>query len=81
MSIENCNKCKAYGIICNRGGFFQRMTGLEKIVTVTKTGQKFAHDFPIETCEVVMGEVSAEEYAKLLNKYIEAQNRGLIYPL
>lgn len=57
------------------------MTGREKIVTVTKTGQKFAHDFPIETCEVVMGEVSAEEYAKLLNKYIDAQNRGLIYPL
>lgn len=81
MAVENCDKCKAFGITCERGGLFQRWTGREKIVTIEKTGQQFAHDFPIEDCEVVKGEVPAEKYAKLLIKYVDARNRGLIYPL
>ncbi|MDP3917806.1 MAG: hypothetical protein Q8Q30_01360 [Candidatus Woesebacteria bacterium] len=86
MSIENCDKCAAYGFVCKRANFIERMTGREKIVVLNDTGQKFAHTFPIETCEVVTGEVKAKKYAKTLLKYLghkrivesirEASDRG-----
>ena len=74
MTIENCDKCKAFGFTCKRANFVERLTGREKIVILTKTGQKFAHDFKIETCEVVTGEVPVKKYAKTLMKYINEQN-------
>lgn len=73
MAIENCDKCKVYGFTCKRANVIERMTGREKIVTLNKSGQKFSHDFTIETCEVVTGEVPAKKYAKLLMKIINQQ--------
>lgn len=81
MAIENCNKCEAFGFVCRRGGFFERLTGREKVVVLNDSGQEFAHDFSIETCEVVTDEVPVKKYATTLMKYINARNMGLIYPL
>ncbi|WKZ26072.1 MAG: hypothetical protein QY322_02050 [bacterium] len=68
--ITNCNLCEEYGFTCRRANLIERWTGREKIVKLNNSGQEFAHDFTIETCEVVTGEVPAKKYAKLLMKVI-----------
>jgi hypothetical protein len=78
MAAEQCNLCQKFGFTCRKGNWLERFTGREKIVVVKDTGQQFAHNFPIETCEVVTKEVPVEEYAPKLMEYIKARNSGLV---
>lgn len=78
MAIENCSICEKYGFVCNKANWFERLTGREKIVTL-KNGRKYAHDFTIETCEVVTGKIKPKAYAQSLNKHIDIyRNRNNI---
>ena len=73
MTIENCDKCEAYGFTCRKANWLERLTGREKVVVLNDTKQEFAHNFNIETCEVVTGKVKVKEYANLLMKSIQKQ--------